>query len=312
MKVLILGFGSIGCLHKRVMEKLNCSVDTYDPVRAEATYNSYNDVPLGSYDGFLICNPSKNHVESILELVAYRKPIFVEKPLFTRLEDTAALRNLSDQTLKNIYVAFNYRYHPAVDFMINLVKKGTLGKLLNISLRFSHRLCQQRIKSNATYAFDRDQGGVWLDVAPHDLLSMMAIFPDRYSGGCVNLASDELPFKDSVVSGNIQGENYLPISFNFDLVSPLRRRSMSILGDKGLFEWEEIGKPPKLTARLCLTNNKISTIDLDKPETMFEKQANEFTKILSGRKNLDNSLLTAKTCIPLMEDLLHLRGFGKL
>lgn len=312
MKVLILGLGSIGHLHERVLKQQNCSVETYDPISSDATYHSYNDIPFSSYDGFLVCNPSKYHVESMLELVAYDKPIFVEKPLFLRFEEGSVLRKLSDKSLKNIYVAFNYRYHPAVDFMIDLVRKGTLGKLLNISLRFSHRLAQQRIKSNGIYALDKDQGGVWLDVAPHDLLATMAIFPNRYSGNCINVASDELPFHDSVVSGNIQGQNGPSISFNFDLVSPLRRRSMSILGDKGIFEWDEIGKPPQLSARLCLANNEINIINLDGSDTMFEKQANDFLKVISGEGFRNTSLLTASTCIPIMESLLHLRGVGKL
>jgi len=113
MKVLILGHGSIGKRHARILsEQLGLHVEVV--TRAfECGYTHYGSLAdagdLQRFEYFLIATETNRHYQNLLELDAAvsNRVILVEKPLFYQETGFLSSRN-------HIYVGYNLRFHPAL------------------------------------------------------------------------------------------------------------------------------------------------------------------------------------------------------
>ena len=79
MKHLVIGSGNMGTHHAAILTDLGDAVDMVDlefqPSRK-----------LLAYDSVLLCTPAQTHAGMIRRLAKYRRPLFVEKPVFTKAE----------------------------------------------------------------------------------------------------------------------------------------------------------------------------------------------------------------------------------
>lgn len=113
MKVLILGHGSIGKRHARVLSEqlgLHVEVVTRVPECSYTHYASLTDAgDLQRFDYFVISTETNRHYQNLLDLDAAvtNRVILVEKPLFYQETDFLSSRN-------RIYVGYNLRFHPAL------------------------------------------------------------------------------------------------------------------------------------------------------------------------------------------------------
>ncbi len=113
MKALVVGYGSIGARHVRLLRELGCTVSVVSrreidhaprfPTVAEALAQE-------RLDYVVVANRTSEHAATLRELQAggFCGPILVEKPLF----GTAG--KLPDGMERNVYVAYNLRFHPAI------------------------------------------------------------------------------------------------------------------------------------------------------------------------------------------------------
>ena len=92
MKVLIVGLGSIAQKHIAALRKtgpveiygLRSSRDSRDYDEVTNVYD-YEEIKLIDPDFFLISNPTSKHAAVIQELLTFKKPFFIEKPLFNQI-----------------------------------------------------------------------------------------------------------------------------------------------------------------------------------------------------------------------------------
>lgn len=121
MNVLINGLGSIAKKHIRALRETVPQATVY-ALRSSANADVYEDVinvPQGKSspvqpDFVIISNATSLHRQSIQEAVAFRCPLFIEKPV---LADTTGAGELLEQLEANnilTYVACNLRFHPVI------------------------------------------------------------------------------------------------------------------------------------------------------------------------------------------------------
>ena len=113
MRALVVGYGSIGRRHARLLAELGCRTavvsarDVDFPWVHRSLGEALADSPV---DYLVIANPTASHHALLAEAAAlgYRGRVLVEKPLFE------APRALPDAAFAFAGVAYNLRFHPAI------------------------------------------------------------------------------------------------------------------------------------------------------------------------------------------------------
>ena len=133
MKVLIIGLGSIAQKHIESIKKIDPFVMLYafrsssNSINIQDIVDIYKleDIP-SDIDFILITNPTSLHAETILSIIKFEKPLFIEKPVFDTLSNKEEiLKKVVEKNIKT-YVGFNLRFHPALNFIKNLLNTNNI------------------------------------------------------------------------------------------------------------------------------------------------------------------------------------------
>ncbi len=298
MKILLIGMGSIGKKHFSVFSGHGCHIDSYDPFEIEATFNSEKDVDFSSYDAYIVSSPSDTHLHYLEMLICFDKPIFVEKPLVTSEEELNKVIDIDDGN--RIVSACNLFFYWPILKLKELMDMNILGDIYSADFYFCHDLSQQR-DNIRSYALDSTSCGCWLDVASHELAIIYKLFPGNHNEFSYSIGNRKYGFKDESVKAIFKVDNRTLLSLNMDLLSKVRRRGCVVVGEKGVFEWREVGKPPVVNVTVHYTNESFDTFYPADNKSMFEKQAVEFLKFCNHQIDnfypLDEAISTTKVIL---------------
>ncbi len=134
-KVLIIGFGSIGKRHAKLLKNFKNISKIYVLTKRKCKnfkkMRNLSEINKINPDYILVCSRTREHYKhlSYLEKKISNKVILVEKPLFKDFKNLKIKKN-------KVFVGYNLRYHPVVRF----IKKYVNGKKIfsvNISC-YSH------------------------------------------------------------------------------------------------------------------------------------------------------------------------------
>lgn len=125
MRVLIVGLGSIASKHINALRSINPSVEIFalrqsgsNEVEGVSNIFDWNEIP-SALDFILISNPSSEHYNTIWKACEIGVPLFIEKPSLISLEKTDDLFGRISEFKTRTYVAFNFRFHPAITWLKN-------------------------------------------------------------------------------------------------------------------------------------------------------------------------------------------------
>ena len=113
MKALVIGYGSIGSRHVRLLQDLGLTVAVVSR-RAIDHENVYPSIASAIHDFkpeyCIIASRTREHLDdfTILAGTGFSGKVLVEKPLF------ASNCAVPDNTFSHIYVAYNLRFHPVL------------------------------------------------------------------------------------------------------------------------------------------------------------------------------------------------------
>ncbi len=225
MKALLLGYGSIGKRHARVLaEQLGLEVEVVTRA-AECAYPRYATLAeagdLQRFEYFVVATETNRHYQNLLDLNAAvsDRTILVEKPLFFRESRFGNVRN-------RIFVGYNLRFHPALQKARELL----LGKKISaVNVQVGEYLPWWRPGTDyrTCYSAKRNEGGgvvfdisheidylEWLFGAMHKLVSLTGRLSD------LSIDSDDYSAVIAVT------EHKTAINLSMDYLSMLPVRSM--------------------------------------------------------------------------------------
>ncbi len=186
-----------------------------------------------------IATPPSSHATFAIMAMRAGKPVYVEKPLAACYDDCARVNRVSEQTGVPCFVAYYRRYLPYFQKVKNIVDSGTIGKVMNVQIRFAVPPRDLDYKSGAELPWrvrpDIAGGGYFYDLASHQLDMLQHIFGviTEASGICANRRG--LYDAEDTVSACFRFENGLPGSGSwcFAAHESAKEDRMDIVGDIG-------------------------------------------------------------------------------
>ena len=111
LKALVIGYGSIGRRHARVLTELGCRVAVMSrrSIVFEPSYSKLSEALSVWQPGYVvIANRTSEHFQTVEALAQYgfRDYVFIEKPLFDQSSE------MPKQSFSHIAVGYNLRCHP--------------------------------------------------------------------------------------------------------------------------------------------------------------------------------------------------------
>ncbi len=197
-----------------------------------------------------IATPPSSHATYAIMAMRAGKPVYVEKPLASSYEDCVRINRISEQTGVPCFVAYYRRYLPYFKKVRQIVDEGTLGKIINVQIRFSvpPRDLDYSAPTQLPWRLQPDiaGGGYFYDLAPHqlDILQEMFGVIIRAHGYCANRA--HLYDAEDTISAVFMFQNGLPGSGSWCFVGheSAREDCIEIIGEKGMASFSVFNYEP--------------------------------------------------------------------
>ena len=172
--VLIIGYGSIGKKHAKLLKKFKNISKIYILTKQNCSnfnrVKSISEVHKIDPDYILICSRTSDHFKhlSYLEKNLKNKIILVEKPIFENFKNFRVQNN-------KVFIGYNLRYHPVINFIKNYIKNK---KIFSINVSCYSYLPNWRKNINYTKSNSAKKkygGGVLLELS-HEIDYVQWIF----------------------------------------------------------------------------------------------------------------------------------------
>ncbi len=178
MRIGVVGVGSMGQNHARVLDQMGCLSGVVDSKidRAKKTgkkhgvpyHTSVKDLLSMEPDAVTVATPANTHVELCKEIIESGTAVMVEKPMAISLDKAKELVNFADEADVLLAVGMIERHNPVVTSTKKLLEEGDAGDVITIS--------SKRVSSFPTRVADM---GVIHDLAIHDVDVMRYLVGDE-------------------------------------------------------------------------------------------------------------------------------------
>ena len=225
MKVLILGYGSIGKRHKEVLSSFDIvtkiTIVTKQKLENLDTIYNLQDINcLSEYDYFIIASETHKHYEQLKYICSKvdKKKILVEKPLYDKKYDSIISNN-------KIFIAYNLRFHPVLQELFTLLQ-GEEIYYVNI-------ICGQYLPTwrpyqdyKDSYSAKKEEGGGVLRDLSHELDYAIWLFGNIEKIDAINTKISDLEINsDDIFTAIAISQQKIIINLTIDYISkiPIRR-----------------------------------------------------------------------------------------
>ena len=166
MKIVIIGYGSIGKKHAKILSKIfkikDLIICTKKKLKKFNTINNLNQIKKRP-DYVVISSPTSKHFEQLkfIEKNFRGVKVLVEKPLFNKYKKLNIKKN-------KVFIGYNLRFHPIIKY---IKKKIYNKKIIDIKVICNSYLPDWRKNRNykkTSSAINKLGGGVILDLS-HEL-----------------------------------------------------------------------------------------------------------------------------------------------
>lgn len=167
MNALVIGYGSIGARHARLLTELGCRTAVISGREVDFPI-VYSDLvaalAMECPEYVVIANFTSLHYDtlSLLGQLGYTGTVLVEKPLFSQFHE------FSSPPFRNIFVAYNLRFHPVIQRLKTLLEGE---QILSVQAYVGQYLPDWRPSTDyrTSYSASAEQGGGALRDISHEL-----------------------------------------------------------------------------------------------------------------------------------------------
>ncbi|MDX4069049.1 Gfo/Idh/MocA family protein [Aliarcobacter skirrowii] len=294
MKVLIIGFGSIGKRHYDVLFKLSevQSIDlvTKQNIENVVCFNSLEVVEnITQYDYFIIASETNKHFEQLnfLEKNVKDKLIFCEKPLFESKQDLEIKNN-------RVFIGYVLRFHPLLEKLKEFVKNE---KILLVNAKCGQYLPSWRPNTdykNCYSAKKEEGGGVLLDLSHEiDYVQWLAGQINEIKSYQVKISDLEINSDDLTMLLGKTNQDIL-VNISIDYISKITHRKLLVETFEYTYELDFISN--KLTRKNKAGLEEIYSFSNLERNYMFEQMHLDIF-------NKQQNICTFKEALEVMETI---------
>ncbi|HET7036994.1 MAG TPA: Gfo/Idh/MocA family oxidoreductase [Thermomicrobiaceae bacterium] len=189
---------------------------------AEAAFNS-DDV-----NGVVIATPVSTHFELARQALLAGKHVLVEKPMVTRSSEAEELIALAEARQLVLMVGHTYEYHPAVTYLRNLIRSGSLGQI--------HYINSSRLNLGL---FQPDTNVLW-DLAPHDLSIIFSLLGQAPVSVSATGQCHILPQVEDVAYALVRLANGVTAHVHVSWLDPVKVRQVTVVGSTGMAVFNDV------------------------------------------------------------------------
>jgi len=247
VKVLLIGFGSIGKRHYEILDSFERveSVDivTKQSLANKSTFRALTDVhDLNIYDYFIIASETAKHYQQLKYICSRveNKEIVVEKPLYDKSYEGFSYNN-------EVFTAYNLRFHPVLQKLKSLIE--------NEQVYYVNAICGQYLPSwrpeqdyRKSYSADINKGGGVLRDLSHELDYLVWLFGDIQKIDSISTKVSDLDINsDDVFTAIAVTENKSILNITTDYISKVPMRRLIIHAKNYTIEADIIGNSITIT-----------------------------------------------------------------
>ncbi|MDG2240298.1 MAG: Gfo/Idh/MocA family oxidoreductase [Longimicrobiales bacterium] len=251
MKAIIAGLGSIGMRHARNLRSLGVQdLIGFDPT-AERRSRFVEEFGTTAVSGFaeglksapdlaVIASPNRFHVEQAMLCAEAGCHLFVEKPLGTTLKGIDGLKRVVSEKGLFAHVGSNFKFHPALLKMQELIQSGALGRITGAQILAGQWLPGWHPWEDyrKVYSARSDLGGgIVFDTHEFDYLTWLLGPAEQISGFTTNSGALEIDTED-VAAACLVFSSGVIATIQVDYIQRAYRRRYHISGDSGTIEWD--------------------------------------------------------------------------
>lgn len=321
MNILVIGYGSIGKRHvdnllklRHVEQIIICSnhiisfQNHLEKKRLKLVRSLEDLSPMMSngrqIDFAIIANETYKHVETAHVLAESGIDLFIEKPISDTLTKAISLKKIVEKSNIKIFVAYNFRFLGAIQYIKNQISSGVIGRLYFAEIEVGQYLPSWRTLRDyrKSYSARKEQGGgVALDLS-HEIDYMRYLFGDPVSWKIMKSKVSDLEIdSEDIFKGIYEFSNGFLCSVHMDYIRYNKKRGINIVGSKSALECDFIKKYIKLQKN----NDEISLIEdayLFDVDESYKTELNHFIESIKKGKTPQINLNDGIEVLKLIKD----------
>jgi predicted dehydrogenase len=250
IKVLVVGLGSIGLRHARLLSErqdIELSICEMAEESRKRAVLVLSDIKLSAYgdladalrekpDVVFVCVPDKFHVPVGLQAMESGADIFVEKPVSDSIEAAESLVAAARELKKFMQVGYMLRLDEGLKKMKALIEKGDLGNLVGGRAMIGTYITLLNAKSN-----DREvnRNSLIVDYT-HELDFIRWFFGNVIDIKAMSSRIGQMERRPdpNIVQILLKMENGALVQVHMDYIQFPQRRLFEVYGDKGTLSYD--------------------------------------------------------------------------
>jgi len=248
VKILIIGFGSIGRRHLNNLVELGYQDISLvrrntDPIDNFRVFSTIHDAcETQRYQYAIIATPSAIHFQNFNELITYNIPnIYIEKPVSNLLEEAFRMEKIANKKNVNVVVGYDLHFDIGLNKVRELLTNKEFGKALTFQSEVGQYLPDWRPHEdyrNGMSAKKSLGGGVMLDLI-HEFDYVQWIFGTIVSVLGIHRKISSLAIDSEDVSITIlETDKGIVGSVYLDYLQKELSRKCKIVFNKGTIVWD--------------------------------------------------------------------------
>lgn len=257
-RILIVGLGSIGSRHARVVRAVQPDAEIMalrhrgaavpDGVTIDASTTSLAEALAWRPDAAIIASPATAHLSRATVLAAAGVHLLIEKPIAASPDGVAAMLATAQAAGAMVATGYNLRFMPSLVRFRAMLRRNLVGRVISVRAEAGQHLAGWRpgtewrrgVSANAALG-----GGVLLELS-HELDYLRWIFGEvRELRGIIGFEGlTQLDVEDSALlamqfAPGLMGQA-VTASLAIDFVRHDRTRRCTVIGALGTLEWDAI------------------------------------------------------------------------
>ncbi len=276
-----------GCFSKD-SEKNEQSAETYGvaPDRTYSTWQKMLECEKDKLDAIVVLTPTPHHAEVVKACLDAKIPVICEKALAVNSAEAKSIKETRDKSKGFLAVTYNYSGYPLVRELRNLIKKGTLGKILHFQVEMPQEgfirvdAKGNKPKPQSWRLVDGEIPTIYLDLAVHLHQLIDYVIGEKPISVVANQDSDGW-FKNIIdnvsclcrYTNNVQGH----VWFSKSALGSRNGLKLRIYGSKASAEWLQVN-PEEMLLSFADGHRQI----LDRASTVEISNQQRYTRFKAG------------------------------